>query len=286
VVVVNDAAGSADGAALSAEIGEQLPAAEVIVCDDVDRLVDLIDGAASRAQVLGVAGGDGTVNRAASAALDNEVPLAVFPAGTLDHFAADLGVCDVDEVVAAIRAGEAVEVSVGSADPEGADLFFLNTFSVGLYPELVRRRERRQRWLGKWPALAVALVEVLRSAESLDLVVDGERRRLWLLFGGNGRYHPDGFAPSWRERLDDDRIDVRLVDAARPLARTRLVAAVLSGRLGRCRVYEERLTDSLSLQLPEGRRRLARDGEVHDAPAELVLRPAHRRLVVYRPAAT
>jgi undecaprenyl-diphosphatase len=138
--------------------------------------------------------------------------------------------------------------------------------------------------LGKWPALAVALVEVLGSAESLDLVVDGEPRRLWLLFGGNGRYHPDGFAPSWRERLDEERIDVRLVDAGSPFARTRLVAAVLSGRLGRCRVYEERLVESLSLRLPEGQRRLARDGEVHDAPVDLVLRPAGRRLVVYRPA--
>ena len=127
------------------------------------------------------------------------------------------------------------------------------------------------------------MVEVLGAAESLELEIDGEQRRLWLLFGGNGRYHPDGFAPSWRERLDDGRIDVRLVDASAPLARTRLVAAVLSGRLGRCRVYEERLVDSLRLRLPDGQR-LARDGEVQRAPVDLMLRAAERKLVVYRPA--
>ena len=283
VVVVNEGAGSA-GDGVSATLTELLPAAEIVGCDDPDRLVDLCEEAAGRAQVLGVAGGDGTVNCAATAALRHGVPLAVFPAGTLDHFAADLGVDDVEQVAAAVRAGDAVEVTVGSAHPDGTDLFFLNTFSIGLYPELVRRRERRQRWLGKWPALAVALVEVLGSATSLELEVDGEPRRLWLLFGGNGHYHPDGFAPSWRERLDEDRIDVRLVDATSPLARTRLVAAVLSGRLGRCRVYEERLVDSLALRVPEDGHRLARDGEVQRAPAELTLRPADRRLVVYRPA--
>lgn len=284
VVVVNDDARAADGPALSAAITKLLPAAEVVVCDDASRLPAALDEAAGRAEVLGVAGGDGTVNRAAAVALRHGLPLAVLPAGTLDHFARDLGVDDVEQVAAAVRDGQAVEVTVGSASRDGDDLYFLNTFSIGLYPELVRRRERRQRWLGKWPALALALAEVLGSAESVDVVVDGTPRKLWLLFGGNGRYHPDGFAPSWRERLDEDRVDVRLVNAASPLARTRLVAAVLSGRLGRCRVYEETLVESLTLRLPDGGWRLARDGEVNDAPEEIVLRPATRRLVVYRPA--
>ena len=44
---------------------------------------------------------------------------------------------------------------------------------------------------------------------------------------------PTGFAPSWRERLDDGLLDVRLVLGDRRLARTRLVAEVLVGRLRR-----------------------------------------------------
>jgi undecaprenyl-diphosphatase len=105
-----------------------------------------------------------------------------------------------------------------------------------------------------------------------------------LLFGGNGRYHPAGFAPSWRERLDDAQIDVRMVDANRRLGRTRLVAAVLSGRLGRCRVYEERRVDALALDVGGEDVQLARDGEVGPLPPQLCLRPAARPLVVYRPA--
>jgi diacylglycerol kinase family enzyme/membrane-associated phospholipid phosphatase len=284
VVVVNAAAGSADADEVRDALGERLPGSEVVVSSEGEDLAEVFGKVAERATVLGVAGGDGTVNCAAQAALKHDLPLAVVPAGTLNHFAAELGIDDADDIAAAVQRGEAVEISVGSAAPDGDDLYFLNTFSLGTYPELVRRRERRERWLGKWGALAVALAEVLGRAEPLHIEVDDQPRRVWLLFGGNGRYHPPGFAPTWRDRLDDARIDVRIVDAEQPFGRLRLVAAVLSGRLGRCRVYEERVVDRLSVRLPGDGHRLARDGEAQPAPRELVLRPAARRLVVYRPA--
>jgi undecaprenyl-diphosphatase len=281
-VVVNLSAGSA-GDDLTELLQRELPGACLVPVEDADDLLDRITSAARGATALGVAGGDGTVNCAAGVALDRGLPLAVIAGGTLNHFAADVGIDDTAAVARAIRAGDAAEVAVGSATEGGDDRYFLNTFSVGVYPELVHRRERRERWLGKWLALAVALAEVLGRGRPLDIEIDGESRRLWLLFGGNGHYEPDGFAPSWRPRLDEGCIDVRLVDAARPWARLRLVAAVLSGRLGRCRVYEERLVDRIRLRLPDGVR-LARDGESEPAPTEITLRPAARRLVVYRPA--
>ncbi len=283
VLVANPSAGSAPADDLRDELLRELPHAEVIVCEEGDDVAKTLDKAAARATVLGVAGGDGTVNCAASAALEHGVPLAVLPAGTLNHFAAELGITDLDDLVRAVRNGEAAEVTVGSAAEAGDDLYFLNTFSIGVYPELVRRREARERWLGKWLALGVALVEVLRHAEPLEVELDGRSRRLWLLFGGNGRYHPPGFAPSWRESLDDEVVDLRLVDATSPWARSRLVAAVLSGRLGRTRVYEEREVDRADIRLT-GRHELARDGEIQPAPDRLVLQSARRRLVVYRPA--
>ena len=213
-------------------------------------------------------------------ALDEDLPLLVLPAGTLNHFAGELGVDSVEEAVEAAAGGRAVEVSIATA---GEGLPFLNTFSLGLYPELVARREKRERLLGKWPALAVALVEVLGRADPAALEIDGRRRNVWLLFGGNGRYHPAGFAPSWRERMDEDVIDVRIVDADRPWGRTRLVAAVLTGRLGRCRVYEERVVHRMQIRYLDDEPMLARDGETQPAPREIVLQPAQRHLAVYRP---
>jgi diacylglycerol kinase family enzyme/membrane-associated phospholipid phosphatase len=282
VVVVNAAAASiADIATrLRDEIHRKLPRAEVVLCDADGSIDDALADAAARARILGVAGGDGTVNCAAGIAMRAGLPLAVFPAGTLNHFAGELGLDDVDDVVRSVAEGTAVEVRVATA---GDGLHFLNTFSIGLYPELVRRRESRERVLGKWPALVVALVEVLGRADPTDLEVDGRHRRVWLLFGGNGRYQPPGFAPSWRERLDEGVVDVRIVDADEPFARTRLVAAVLGGGLARCRVYQESVVRRMSVTVLDRKPELARDGESEPAPRDLVLTADERPLTVYRP---
>ena len=285
VVVVNASSGSADDT-LADTLRAALPAVEVVRCGgDTGRDVgECLRDAAARATVLGVAGGDGTVNCAAGFALEAGIPLVVIPGGTLDHFAGELGIRSVDDVIAAVRSGEAVSVSVGSADAAGEGLYFLNTFALGIYPELVRERERREDDLGKWPALLVALAKVLPGATPVRVMVDGEPRSLWTLFAGNGHYHPAGFAPSWRERLDDGCIDIRLIDAARPWSRVRMVAAVLTGRLAHSRVYTERIVAKLPVHGLDGPLVLARDGEVGDGPTELLLRAAVRPLVVYRPA--
>jgi undecaprenyl-diphosphatase len=131
--------------------------------------------------------------------------------------------------------------------------------------------------------MALALTRVLPGADAVFVEVDGQPRRLWTLFGGNGHYHPAGFAPSWRERLDDGCIDVRLIDADHKLSRLRLIAAVLSGRLGKSSVYEQRLVGSLPIRSRQGGLRLARDGEVGDGPGHLTLRAAADKLVVYVP---
>lgn len=288
VVVVNERAGSGDRADdVEQTLARLLPLAEVVRCGDGADLTACLTEAAGRATVLGVMGGDGTVNQAAGIALDAGLPLVVLPGGTLNHFAAELGagaLAGLEDIVEAVRTGSAVRVAVGSAAVDGKGLYFLNTFALGVYPELVRERERHEQRIGKWPALALALARVLRRAESVRVEVDGQDRRLWTLFAGNGHYHPAGFAPSWRERLDDGCIDVRLIDADVPFARVRLVLAVMTGRLGRSRVYEQRVVGRLPMRSRQGGLRIARDGEVGAGPAHLLLRAAEHPLVVYRPA--
>ena len=281
VVMINESAGAGGRAdAVQAELEQLLPAVQVVRCRPDDDVLECLQEAAGRATVLGVVGGDGTINAAAGIALEHGLPLAVVPGGTFDHFAVELGVNGVQDVAEAVQQGSAVEVSLGSASAEGD--VFLNTFALGVYPELVHEREKHEARWGKWPALVYALVKVLPGATSLPLVIDGERRQVWTLFAGNGQYHPSGFAPSWRERLDEGRVDVRIIDASQPYGRLRLVAAVLTGRLGRCRVYSERVADRVEVHsdIPL---KMARDGEVGDGPSDLVLQAREQRLLVYRP---
>src|SRR4051794_33312953 len=85
-VVVNPSAGPALGASLTDQIAEAVPAATVHELDEDDDLLDALR-AAARSSVLGVAGGDGTINAATGIALEEDRPLLVFPGGTLNHFA-------------------------------------------------------------------------------------------------------------------------------------------------------------------------------------------------------
>jgi undecaprenyl-diphosphatase len=288
VIVVNAGAGKASRGDYAKVLQELLPEARIVQPGEDDDLDEVMAKAASDAQALGVAGGDGTVNCAAATALAAGIPLAVFPAGTLDHFARDAGLHEVGDAVSAVESGRAAAVDVAwvEGDPERPQgRIFLNTASLGSYPELVAARERMEGRIGKWPAMMIGTIRVLRRGEPLELDIDGEHRRLWLLFAGNCGYRPAGFAPTYRPRLDDQLLDVRLLDAARPFARTRLVLALLSGRLGRSRVYEERVTARLTVRAREGGSplELARDGEVGTQAPEFSLAKHPNRLVVYRP---
>lgn len=277
VFVVNSDAGPAISKSPAEEILEALPKARVI---EVEEPEDWERGfkEAAGAAVVGIAGGDGSVNSAAQVAFDNDRPLAVVPAGTLNHLARDLGLDSVEEAIDAIKHGRAAAVDVATIDGK----MFLNTASFGSYVELVDARERLEEKIGKWPAVMVALVRVLRSSDPVEVEIDGRRRHLWMIFIGNCEYHPRGFGPTWRERLDDRLLDVRMVDGTQPFARTRLLLAVASGNLGRSRVYDRMLVKEMSVRSVDGKPlRLARDGETFEGSAEFKVSKLDRPLPIY-----
>jgi undecaprenyl-diphosphatase len=267
-------------------IAAALPGAAVAECTEDDDLVELLERAAEAAVrdggALGVCGGDGTVREAAAVALRHRLPLAVFPGGTRNHFAADLGLLSVELTAAAVRTGQASRVDVArSTGADGAAAPFLNTFSIGAYPDLVRVRERWSRRVGSWPASVLAAVHVLRTCEPVEVVVNGRRRSVWLLFAGNCRYASWGPAPVRRRELADGMLDVRMVDGG-PFARTRMLGAALTGALTSSPVYTAAVVPRLRVGVPGEGVHLACDGEVAAAPGEVLLDKAPRGLVVYR----
>jgi undecaprenyl-diphosphatase len=277
VAIVNSGSGSVDERFV-ARLKEALPLAEVVEVGADDDVRQEIERAGARAEVLGVAGGDGTINCAASVAMSRGLPLLVFPAGTYNHFARDLDLTDLDDSVEAITTGRAIRIDVGEVDGE----VFLNTASLGSYPEFVRTREALEGRFGKSVAAAISLVRVMRSGPALEATVDGRRRRLLLVFVGNGDYRPRGFLPRWRAALDTGDLDVRLADVSRPRSAWKLTAAALTANLYRTRSYVERRTPDLVVRFDGPGGLLARDGEVADAPAEVRFSVRRGALTVYR----
>jgi undecaprenyl-diphosphatase len=102
-------------------------------------------------------------------------------------------------------------------------------------------------------------------------------------FVGNCRYEPGGIAPSWRPRLDDRQLDVRLALADVPFSRTRLILAAMTGRVRSSRAYAEELVDELQVKSPHARLRLACDGEHFEGCGDFVVEKLPRRVAVYAP---
>jgi diacylglycerol kinase family enzyme len=282
VVVANRASGTS--LAKAALVRTALPLAEVVECDP-DDLPATLEKAAGRGRVLGVCGGDGTVNLAAAVAARLGVPLAVFPGGTLNHFALDLGIEEVQDTCRALASGDAVRVDLGRfrPGPDGADAgYFLNTFSLGVYPELVRVRERWSPRIGSWAAGILGSYEVLRGERPLSADPGGSRPALWLLFAGNCVYQRLGPAPARRFDLADGLLDVRAVRGGR-LPGLRLLAAALAGPLHRSPVHTSRRMARLRIPGLAPGTSLAYDGEVAAAPRELTLDKLPEALTVYRP---
>ncbi|WP_199584711.1 phosphatase PAP2 family protein [Blastococcus sp. TF02A-30] len=251
------------------DIRRLLPRARVLELTEQAGVAELL-GAAARdgARALGVAGGDGSVAAAAAVALEHGLPLAVIPAGTLNHFARDVGLITPQDAVDAVLAGEAVTVDV--AEVNGTP--FLNTSSIGAYPDMVRRRDRLSGRLGKWLALTVAAAQVLRTGTPLQLEVDGRPLRVWILFVGNCLYTPRGLSPAWRPRLEDGLLDVQYLRADLRFGRTRAVLATLLGVSEHSRSYGKFTARELRVRSGSGPQRVAFDGEMGAAATEFLFR--------------
>lgn len=272
LIVANPSSGSADDG-LAERAARRLAGADVVTLSPDLDLAGAVRSATSAGAVVVAAGGDGTVH----AVLQHLVgggTLGVLPAGTLNHFARDLGLRDEDTALAALEAGVTRDVDVGALQ----DRYFVNNVVLGLYPEIVRQRERSEDRLGKWRAAAAAAVGALRTARTLTGTVDagGDVRVLdaWMLLVGNNRY--DMRTGGGRAALDEGVLDVHLL---RRGPRSRIALGIAQGRpWGRRHVRTQAATVSVSLREP---RRMAVDGELGD-PVDAIrceIKPAALRVV-------
>jgi diacylglycerol kinase family enzyme len=124
--------------------------------------------------VLGVAGGDGSLALVASAAAAGRIPFVCVPAGTRNHFARDVGIAPDDLVGALDAFGAALERTIDLGYVNGRP--FLNNVSLGIYGDAVRRAGYRD---AKLRTLLETAEDEARGASSapadLDLVDDRGR---------------------------------------------------------------------------------------------------------------
>jgi diacylglycerol kinase family enzyme len=253
---------------------------------DLPRAIDAARASGVDAVVAG--GGDGTVSAVAGALAGTGLAFGVLPLGTLNHFAKDLGLpLELEAAIDVILHGEVARVDVGEVNGRR----FVNNSSLGLYPDIVRERERQQHRLGrgKWTAFAWASLAVLRRYPLLGvrLVIDGEQRRCRtpFVFIGNNAYQMQGLSIGARTRLDAGCLALYVAPLAGRWRLVHLGLRALLGRLRQARDFEATLAAEIVVESRHRRLRVATDGEVTPMVPPLRYRVLPRALCVLRPRA-
>ncbi len=259
---------------------------EPIVLQPGDHLLELAESAIARgAQVIGMAGGDGSQALVATVAAQRDIPHVCIPAGTRNHFALDLGL-DRDDVVGALDAfTDGVERRIDLARVN--DRVFVNNASLGVYAKVVQSDAYRDAKLETWTRM---LPDLLGSeADPIDLALtlpDGANcDDATLVLVSNNPYeltHLSGAGT--RERIDTGMIGI-VVARVRGTEVSKLVALELVGQA-------ERYPGLLSWSAPElevrssGPVEIGLDGEalVLEAPLRFTSMPGALRVRLPRGA--
>jgi YegS/Rv2252/BmrU family lipid kinase len=242
------------------------------------------EAAQGRYQAIVAGGGDGTVSSVAALVVDSDKALGVLPLGTLNHFARDMRIpFDVEAAAKTIVAGHTTEVDVAEVN----DRIFLNNSSLGLYPIIVREREKRQRLgFGKWPAFVWATIQALRRYPFLDVrlrvndhLLD---RTTPFVFVGNNEYAMDSLNIGLRNRLDRGVLSIYITHRTSRLRLISLAFRALLGRLRNDRDFLALSSNEVKIETARKRLRVAFDGEVEvmESPLRYQIRKRALRVIV------
>lgn len=268
-VIINAASGSDDKEKTRERLLEFFRAcavtARISLAHSGEELAELARNAADgESEIVVSGGGDGTINTVVSALVGTDKILGVLPLGTLNHFAKDLKIpLDLEGAALTIIAGHTIQVDIGEVNGQ----FFINNSSLGLYPSIVREREKQQR-LGssKWAAFVWAAITVLRRYPFLHVRLNAEGTefvsRTPFVFIGNNEYEMESFNVGARSCLNAGKLSLYIMHRTGRLGLIRLAFRALFGGLRRERDFVALCSEEIWIETKHRRLRVAMDGEV------------------------
>lgn len=236
--------------------------------DDLRALAE--QAVADGADVIGMAGGDGSQALVADVARSHDVAFVCVPAGTRNHFALDLGLDRADVAAALDAYGDAVERRVDLALL--GDRVFVNNASLGVYATVVQSQSYRD---GKLATTAQVLPDLLGpGAPRLDLRFpgsDGEPAPpADVVLVSNGAYRLESLSGfGTRERLDAGVLGIVAVAVGNARDLSLLLAAEASGHVDRFRGYRSWTTPELEIDSADPLIDVGVDGEALRLPPPL-----------------
>jgi diacylglycerol kinase family enzyme len=268
VLIVNAHAGSERETPEA--LSEAMPDLELRVTEPGDLERELTRAVDAGAEIVAVAGGDGTLRTAAGVLADTKSTLLPVPLGTFNHFARSVGIDTVEAAVDALEQGTPTRVDLGKVN----DDVFLNNASIGWYAEMLRTRMRLTHRMPRQLAKVVALLIHLPKAPRFEVELGGHLYKTWLVWVGNGRYDIRVGHLADRLSITEQNLDVRILVADRRLARFRAAFALLTGNVEASDALERFAAQEATFKV--GRRTVAVgiDGDGVTLPAPLCFRSA------------
>lgn len=244
--------------------------------------------AASDRAILIAAGGDGTVSTVARACFLRGATLGVVPLGTFNYFAREFGL--PEEPASAIRValtGTPTAIDVGFVNAR----MFINNASFGIYPRLIRDRERTKAKLGRrrWVAACSGLWTLLRGQRrfAVSIEADGERqvRRTTMVFVGNNAFQLRQLGLEVADCVAGGRLAVIVQPPAGRLVQLRQLLLGAIGHMHREPDLERFCADTLVIDSKRRRIELAVDGELCALAPPLVFSKVRRAMTLMLPSA-
>jgi diacylglycerol kinase family enzyme len=232
---------------------------------------------ADGADLLGVAGGDGTQALVAGIAAEHDIPLLVISAGTRNHFALDLGLDREDPSRCLDALGDGVELRVDLGVI--ADRPFVNNASFGAYAAVVQspayRNDKRGTTLDLLPGLLAGHQGPRLVARAGSVTVEGPQA---VLVSNNVYGMGDIAGLGRRARMDRGILGVFAVTVTSAVQAAGLVRGTQARGLTRL-AGREVVVDADASQIPVGV-----DGEalLLDTPVRCTVQPAALRVRVPR----
>ncbi len=254
--------------------------AEVLLLEGpetIDVVAAARDAVARGADLLGVAGGDGTQALVAGVAAESDVPFLVISAGTRNHFAMDLGLDRADPGASLDALTDGVDLRVDLGAINGRP--FVNNASFGVYAELVRspayRDDKTATTLQTLPDLLAGQTGSRLVAHIGDTVVDGPQA---VLVSNNPYGSGDLAGLSRRARIDRGLLGA----VALSVASTRQAIDLLC--VGRFRQLVQQTTREVIVEADTGTIPVGVDGEslLLTTPVRCTIAPGALRVRVPR----
>lgn len=290
-IIINAASGTADKREAQNRLTEIFKSAgveaRVSLAERSDEIIRLTRRALEEnCQPIIAGGGDGTISTVAAEVVDTDRTLGVLPLGTLNHFAKDLHIpLDIESAARVCLEGRETRVDVGEVNGR----IFLNNSSLGLYPSIVREREKMQEQLGrgKWPAFVWASLSVLKRYPFLNVRLSTDEQRFIrhapFVFIGNNEYEMESFKVGARSCLDRGQLSLYVAHRTGRMGLLRLAWRALFGGLRNEQDFDALCSKEIWIETRHKRHlRVATDGEVSvmKTPLHYRVRPKALRVLV------